>query len=129
MGFIQSTFLRNPDKSSQLVAAQTSSFTPTFTPANELIRDLEDDDQGDALEIDQNIDNLFDCIESNDPIHPQLEVKNPISTEGIPTTQVTSSHSSPPSPPPTSEPLPNPEPPSSPPLEAQTNTGPNHVIR
>ena len=44
VGIIQSTVLRNPDKSAQLVAARNSSFTPTFTPANELIGDAEDDD-------------------------------------------------------------------------------------
>ena len=44
VGVIQSTFLINPNKTSQFLVALTSSFTPTFTPANEPVGYLEDDD-------------------------------------------------------------------------------------
>ena len=111
MGTIKSIFLRNPDKTSQIVASRTSSFTPSDVshplPANEPARDAEEDNQEDILVINQAIDNLL----SDDPSNSPPEVEDPLSTENIPTTPITPDHSPSPSPPPNPEPFPNPEPP------------------
>ena len=110
IGSIKSTFLRNLDKTSQVVASRTSSFTPSSinhpTPPNELVGDLEENDQEDILAINQVIDNLF----SDNPANSPLEFEYPPSTKNIPTTPLTPDHSPSPSPPPNSELFPNPEP-------------------
>ena len=111
MGTIKSIFLRNPDKTSQIVARRTSSFTPldVLNPiqANEPTRDAEEDNQEDILAINQVIDSLF----SDDPSNSPLEVEDPLSTNNIPTTPITQDHSPSPPPLPNPKPLPNPEPP------------------
>ena len=64
MGIIKSTFLRNPDKTSQVVASQTSSFILTDIPhpplANDPARDVEEEN---LEEINLVINNLY----SDDP--------------------------------------------------------------
>ena len=68
--------------------------------------DLEENDQEDILAINQVIDSLFSDDHANSP----PEVKDPPSTENIPTTRLKPGHSPSLSPLPNSKLLPNPEP-------------------
>ena len=114
VGSMRSTFLRNFDTTSQIAANRTSSFIPLdishHLPANETVRELEEDTQED---INQVIDNLL----SDEPAISPPEVENPLSIEKIPTTPITPDHSPSPVPHTNLEQFPNPEPPTSNPLE------------
>ena len=119
MGTIKSTFLRNPDKTSQIVASHTSSFSSSDIsnpiPTNEPTRDIEEDNQED---INQVIDNLFSHDLENSP--PEFE--DPTSNDNIPTTPITLDHSPSPPPLPNPKPLPNLGPPVSNPPDTHQAT-------
>ena len=74
VGVIKSSFVRNPNKSSQVVATQISSFIPSTKNIPPLVNevdkglvDLDTNYQLETLEIDQDIDNLLESEEINNP--------------------------------------------------------------
>ena len=108
MGIIKSLFIRNPDKSSHIVATQISSFTPSIpnppSPVNEVDEGavvLDVDDQVETLATNQEISNLINSEETDNPIKFQPEVENLMPIDDLPTT------------PSNPEKLPSPTPPSS----------------
>ena len=114
VGVIKSTFVRNLDKTSQIVTSRTSSIIPFNIshqpPSNEPARDAEEDNLED---INQVINNLF----SDNPDDSPPEVNKPLLIENTPTTPITPDHSPFPSPHTNPKPLPNMEPPISTPLD------------
>ena len=71
------------------------------------------------------IDNLF----SDDPANSPPKVKDPLSTNNVPTTPITLDHSPSPPPPPNPEPLPNPEPPISTPPDTHQDTSSTQEVQ
>ena len=107
MVIIKSSFIRNPDKSSHVVTTQISSFTPSIpnppSPVNEVEEGavvLDADNQVETLATNQEISNLIDSEETDNPIDFQPEVENLMPTDDLPTTP--SNPEQPPSPTPPS---------------------------
>ena len=93
MGIIKSSFIRNPNKSSHVVATQISSFTPSIPnpppPVNEVDEGavvLDADNQVETLATNQEIANLIDSEETDNPIEFQPKVENLMPTDDLPTT-------------------------------------------
>ena len=133
MGILKSSFLRNPNKSSQVVTSQTSSFTPSIINHPLLVNELDEGDLDTNHEVvrlgNQELDNLFNSMESNKYVDLQLKIEDPVPESALPATPLTPDHSPSPSPPASLKPPPNIEPPSSPPLHMQTTTSPIHEIQ
>ena len=122
MGLIRSSYIRNPNKTTTVVAAQISSFTPNIPKT--LVKEADDEtltiEGNDQAALDAEITNPMDVEEIDNPVDLQLEFENPTSTSHLRTTPLTLDDSPFPSPSPPLDPGShhNPEPPSSPPLEA-----------
>ena len=108
MGIIKSSFIRNLEKSSHVVATQISSFTPSIPNPPPQVNEVEEgaivldaNYQVETLETNQEIANLIDSKETDNPVDFQHEFENLMPTYDLPTT------------PSNPEKLPSPTPPSS----------------
>ena len=121
--------MSNPDKSSQVVTAQISSFIPSIAnhplSVNEADKgeiDLDANDQVETLKTDQETNNLLDSEEIDNLIDLQPEVENIMLTDYLSTTLSTPKHPTSPTPPSTSYLPPKSYLPSTPPKYGQLAT-------
>ena len=133
MGVIKSSFIRNLDKSSQVVVTHISSFIPStethpllVNEANESAIDIHTNHQIETLTTDQEIDNLLNSEETDNRVDSQPEVKNIMLIGTLSTTPSTPKYPPAPTSPPTSALPPKLVLPSTPLTDAQPAT---YIIR
>ena len=128
MGVIKSTFQRNPDETSKIMAAHISSFIPSTKNPLLLINEeykgtisdeLVENDQVELLALNQEMIEHTESVEDNEPVESPELVDNHVLTDSILSLLPSSSYQ------PQNQPLPSPTPLSTVPLPETQLINPN----